>query len=83
MQLREHMAQAMKLVDEMKNDVDAFVVDAEPGFQLLDEPRTRDVHVGEPRPDGSLLGNEPSLLEPEFQRLHLEARTSQEFLLVS
>src|SRR5262249_39560481 len=61
-QLLQRMAQALKLVDEKKDNFDALVVDAEPGFQLLDKPRTRNVRVGEPHPDGSLLWNERSLL---------------------
>src|SRR5262245_51404370 len=82
MQLREHTAQAMELIYEMKDDIDTLIIDPKIGFQILDETRTRNVKVGEVHSGGGFLWNEPLLLEPEVQRLHLEARTSQEFLLV-
>jgi hypothetical protein len=81
-QLRKRLAQAVELIHQMKDDIDAFVVDSEIVFQILDETRPRNVHVGEGRSGGSLLWDEPALLQPELERLHLQARTSQELLLV-
>src|SRR5258708_7927644 len=81
-QLVEYPAQAVHLIHQMKDDVDAVVVDAEIGFQVPDEMCPRNVHVGEVRAGGGLLWNEPPLFEPEIQRLHLEARTAQELLPV-
>src|SRR5260370_11319139 len=81
-QLLERSAQTVELIHQMKDDVDALVVDAEIGFQVPDEMCPRNVDVGEAHSGGSLLWNEPPLLEPEIQRLHLEARTGQELLLV-
>lgn len=82
MQLLERSAQAVELIHQMKDDVDTLVVDSEIGFQVPDEMCPHNVHVGEVHSGESLLWNEPSLLKPEFQRLRLEARKSQELLLV-
>ena len=82
MQLLKHPAQTVELIDEMENDVDAFVIDSEIAFQIADEMCPRNVRVGEVCASGRLLWNEPPLLEPELQRLHLETRTGQELLLV-
>ena len=81
MQLLKRPAQAVELIDEMENDVDPLVIDSEIAFQIADQMRPSNVHVGENHFGGRLIRNEPSLLEPELQRLHLETRAGQELLL--
>src|SRR5215467_7712288 len=71
-QLCKRSAQPVELIHQMKDDIDAFVVDSEIALQVLDETCPRNVHVGEGHSGGSLLWNEPALLEPELQRPHLE-----------
>src|SRR5579871_2006660 len=65
----------------MQDHIDALIVHAEIPLQILDEVRTRNLPVGEVRSRGSLLRNEPALLEPELERLDLDARARQEFTL--
>src|SRR6202021_780658 len=74
--------QTVELIDEMENDVDALVVDSEVAFQITDQARPGHVRIGEHHFVGRLIWNEPPLVEPELQRLHLEARIGQELLLV-
>src|SRR5262249_50546013 len=72
----------MELIEEMKDDVHAFIVDAEIGLQIPDQPCPCNVHVREVRSDARLIWNEPALLKPVFQRLRLEACICQKLLLV-
>src|SRR6516225_1981384 len=80
-QFRERATQTVKLIHQMKNDVDALVIDSEIGFQVLDEMGPRKVHLGEIHFGRGLIGNEPALLEPDIQRLHLETRTTEKLRL--
>jgi hypothetical protein len=80
--LLKNPAQTVELINEMENDVDTFVIDSEVGFQIPDQTCPRNVHVGEVRTRGGLLWNEPPLLKPDFQRLHLETRAAQELSLI-
>src|SRR5262245_52027669 len=82
LQLLEGLAQAMQLIHEMENDVDAFVIDTEIAFQIADEVRPGHVPVGEAHFRGGFVWNNPPLLQPELQHLHLKAGTRQELLLV-
>src|SRR5271167_3532402 len=66
----------------MENDIDPLVVDPEVAFQIADQMRASNVDVGENHFGGRLIRNQPSLLQPELQRLHLETRAGQELLLV-
>jgi hypothetical protein len=44
-QLLERSTKAVELIHEMKDDVDALIVDSEIGFQIPDETCPRNVHV--------------------------------------
>jgi hypothetical protein len=81
-QLLERAAQAVDLIHEMKDDIDALVVDPEIVFEIPDEPRPRNVHVGEGHSGRGPIWNQPLLLDPEIQYLHLQTRASQELLPV-
>ena len=82
MQLLKCSAQAVELIDEMENDVDALVIDSEIAFQIADQMCPSHVRFGEGHFGGRLIWNEPPLVKPELQRLHLETRMGQELLLV-
>src|ERR1700747_3183684 len=73
---------AVELINEMENDIDTFIVDAEIALEIADQMGPGDVGIGELHLGGRLVGNEPLMLEPDLQRLHLEADTGQELLLV-
>src|ERR1700684_2601237 len=72
----------MKLIDQMENDVDALIVDSEIAFQIPDQTRAGNVGIGKARFGVGLSRNEPLLFDPELQRLGLNARRGQKFLLV-
>ncbi|GCC46330.1 hypothetical protein chiPu_0030471, partial [Chiloscyllium punctatum] len=72
----------MQLIDQMQDDVDALVVDAEIALEVPDQMRARHIGVGEADVVSGLLRNQPLLLDPEFQGLHLETRIDEELLLV-
>ena len=62
----------MNLVHQVKDHIDTLVIDSEIGFQVLDEMRAGNVPVRIGFTRGALLRDDPLLLEPEFQRLHLQ-----------
>src|SRR5258707_11371233 len=73
-------AQAVHLIDEMQDDRDAFIVDAEVLTQIANELRARDVDVGEHQLRLGLRRNEPAGRDPGFERAMLEAGADQKFL---
>src|SRR5258707_4914907 len=73
-------AQAVHLIDEMQDDRDAFIVDAEVLTQIANELRARDVDVGEHQLRLGLRRNEPAGRDPGFERAMLEAGAGQKLL---
>jgi hypothetical protein len=80
-QLRERATQAVKLIHQMKNDIDALIIDTEIDLQVPDEMGPRNVHLGEIHFGQSLIRNKPVLLEPDIRRLHLDTRTTEKLQL--
>src|SRR5215472_6776530 len=73
-------AQAVHLIDEMQDDRDAFIVDAEVLAQIVNELGAREVDVGEHQLRLGLRGNEPAGRDPGFERAMLQAGADQKFL---
>src|SRR5262249_46594378 len=73
-------AQAVHLIDEMQDDRDAFIVDAEVFTQIANELSAREVDVGEHQLRLGLRRNEPAGRDPGVQRAMLEAGADQKFL---
>src|ERR1700679_3522912 len=69
-QLLKRSAEAVELIDEMENDIDALVVDSEVAFQIADQMCPSHVRIGERHFGGRLIWNEPLLVKPELQRLY-------------
>src|ERR1700753_2057532 len=81
-QLLERPAQAVELIHEVKDDVDPLIIDAEIRFQIPDEASPRDIQIREVHFGGGLIRNQPALFGPKLECLRLDARVSEEFLLV-
>jgi hypothetical protein len=68
------------LVEQMQDDRDPFIIDAEVLAQVADELRTRQVDVGEHGFGGGLRRNQPSGCDPGFHRLLLHPGADHEFV---
>src|ERR1700730_13472643 len=66
----------------MKDDIYAFIVDPKSRLEVLNEAPAGNVDVGEVHFGGDPPGNEPLLLDPEIQGLHLDVQARQKILPV-
>src|SRR5262249_52222571 len=73
-------AQAVHLIDEMQDDRDAFIVDAEGLAHIANELGAVEVDVEKLEFRLGWGGNEPARRDPGFERAMLEASADQKFL---
>src|SRR5262245_25609761 len=73
-------AQAVHLIDEMQDDRDAFIVDAEVLTQIANELGAREVDVGKHQLRFGLRRNEPAGRDPGFEPAMLQVGANQKFL---
>src|SRR5689334_9446151 len=77
--LAQRAAQPIELVEQVENDVDAGLVDAEPVLQVSDEVGARHVDLGEALIVVAALRQEPALGHPHFQGFGPERCAHQKF----
>src|SRR5216684_3479523 len=66
-------AQSMHLIEQVKNNRDAFIVHAEVVAKIADELRSGEVDVRECKLGVRLRRDQPSGSDPSFQRVLVEA----------
>ena len=70
----------MHLIDEMKNDGDAFIIHPEVVVQIANELCAREINIRKGKLGLGLRRDQPARRNPRFERLMLHARAQQEFL---
>src|SRR5262245_267022 len=76
----ETTPQAMHLIDQMQDDGDPFIIDAEVLTQITNELRARQIDVREHQLRLGLRWHEPAGFDPSLQHMVFNAGPNQKFL---